>query len=88
MLLKNLLRNQAPAVSAKVSKVRLVSVLYFLVTGGSCRHINHRNLFTQRMCCKRQSHFVYIGQGKEQKSVLVDINLHPSNSSLVVRYFF
>uniref|UniRef100_A0A3Q3XQJ6 Uncharacterized protein n=1 Tax=Mola mola TaxID=94237 RepID=A0A3Q3XQJ6_MOLML len=26
------------------------------------KHIDHRNLFTQRVCCKRQSHFVYIGQ--------------------------
>uniref|UniRef100_A0A3P8WJK1 Pinhead n=1 Tax=Cynoglossus semilaevis TaxID=244447 RepID=A0A3P8WJK1_CYNSE len=26
------------------------------------KHVDHRNLFEQRMCCKRQSHFVYIGQ--------------------------
>ncbi len=36
----------------------------FLVTGVLSKHIDHRNLFTQRMCCKRQSQFVYIGQGK------------------------
>lgn len=77
MLLKNLFRNQAPAVSAKVSKVRLMSVLCFLVTGGSCRHIDHRNLLTQRMCCKRQSHFVYIGQGKEQKKCLLTLICTP-----------
>ncbi|CAF88426.1 unnamed protein product, partial [Tetraodon nigroviridis] len=37
-------------------------------TGASCKHIDHRNLFTQRMCCKRQSHFVYIGQGQQEYS--------------------
>lgn len=39
-------------------------VLCFLVTEALSKHIDHRNLFTQRVCCKRQSHFVYIGQGK------------------------
>lgn len=42
----------------------LMFVFCFLVTGVLSKHIDHRNLFTQRVCCKRQSHFVYIGQGK------------------------
>ncbi|TWW73684.1 hypothetical protein D4764_15G0010800 [Takifugu flavidus] len=65
----------ALALISKVSKVRLMSVLYFLVTGGSCRHIDHRNLFTQRMCCKRQSHFVYIGQDISGSPVSIDVGL-------------
>lgn len=60
----------------------VMSVLCFLVTGVSCKHIDHRNLFTQRMCCKRQSHFVYIGQGKEQKRCV------RWRSSVPLRYFF
>ncbi|CAG07169.1 unnamed protein product [Tetraodon nigroviridis] len=42
--------------------------LALILTGASCKHIDHRNLFTQRMCCKRQSHFVYIGQGQQEYS--------------------
>lgn len=57
------------------------SVLCFLVTGASCKHVDHRNLFAQRMCCKRQSHFVYIGQGKEKKKVFL-INLLDSAAPL------
>lgn len=41
-------------------------ILCFPVTGVLSKHIDHRNLFTQRVCCKRQSNFVYIGQGKTQ----------------------
>lgn len=51
-------------IPSKNSINSLMFVLCFLVTGVLSKHIDHRNLFTQRMCCKRQSHFVYIGQGK------------------------
>uniref|UniRef100_A0A672HGT6 Im:7138239 n=1 Tax=Salarias fasciatus TaxID=181472 RepID=A0A672HGT6_SALFA len=39
-------------------------------------HFSHnRNLFTQRMCCKRQSHFVYIGQDISGSPVSVDVGV-------------
>lgn len=45
--------------------VSAVLIHNLLVSGVSAKHItDHRNLFAQRLCCKRQSHFVYIGQGK------------------------
>uniref|UniRef100_A0A8C6UUR3 Im:7138239 n=1 Tax=Neogobius melanostomus TaxID=47308 RepID=A0A8C6UUR3_9GOBI len=36
---------------------------------------DHRNLFTQRVCCKRQSHFVYIGQDISGAPVNVDVGM-------------
>lgn len=42
----------------------LIYVLFPTATEVLGKHVDHRNLFEQRMCCKRQSHFVYIGQGK------------------------
>eukprot|EP00066_Takifugu_rubripes_P008920 XP_003975470.1 PREDICTED: uncharacterized protein LOC101063912 [Takifugu rubripes] len=53
----------------------LLCALALILTGGSCRHIDHRNLFTQRMCCKRQSHFVYIGQDISGSPVSIDVGL-------------
>uniref|UniRef100_A0A8D3AV82 Pinhead n=1 Tax=Scophthalmus maximus TaxID=52904 RepID=A0A8D3AV82_SCOMX len=41
-----------------------------------CSHVLlqlQQNLFTQRMCCKRQSHFVYIGQDISGSPVSVDM---------------
>lgn len=37
----------------------------FTVTAVLNMHIEPRNLFTERACCRRQSHFIYIGQGEE-----------------------
>ncbi|XP_028329216.1 uncharacterized protein pnhd [Gouania willdenowi] len=43
------------------------------VTGVLGKHIDHRNLFAQRACCKRQSHFVYIGQDISGSPVSIDV---------------
>ncbi|KAJ0012014.1 hypothetical protein NQD34_012989 [Periophthalmus magnuspinnatus] len=43
------------------------------VPGVWSKHLDHRNLFTQRICCKRQSHFVYIGQDISGAPVNVDV---------------
>ncbi|XP_069548018.1 uncharacterized protein pnhd [Brachyistius frenatus] len=42
---------------------------------GKPTDIDHRNLFTQRVCCKRQSHFVYIGQDISGSSVSIDVGM-------------
>ncbi|XP_051943745.1 uncharacterized protein pnhd isoform X2 [Hippocampus zosterae] len=39
------------------------------------KHADHRNLFTQRVCCRRQSHFVYIGQDISGSPISVDVGL-------------
>uniref|UniRef100_H3C8Q0 Pinhead n=1 Tax=Tetraodon nigroviridis TaxID=99883 RepID=H3C8Q0_TETNG len=57
------------------------------VTGASCKHIDHRNLFTQRMCCKRQSHFVYIGQDISGSPVSVDVGMCRSHCEPAPRSF-
>ncbi|XP_035489003.2 uncharacterized protein pnhd isoform X2 [Scophthalmus maximus] len=51
----------------------LLCALHLTLTGVLAKHIDHRNLFTQRMCCKRQSHFVYIGQDISGSPVSVDM---------------
>ncbi|XP_055007334.1 uncharacterized protein pnhd [Boleophthalmus pectinirostris] len=51
----------------------LLSALYITLPGVWSKHIDHRNLFTQRICCKRQSHFVYIGQDISGAPVNVDV---------------
>lgn len=38
----------------------------FTVTAVLNMHIEPRNLFAERACCRRQSHFIYIGQGEER----------------------
>lgn len=49
-------------------------VPHLLVSGALAKHIaDHRNTFAQRLCCKRQSHFVYIGQGKATSKALSTI---------------
>ncbi|XP_028283982.1 uncharacterized protein pnhd [Parambassis ranga] len=53
----------------------LLCVLHLTRTGVLSKHINHRNLFTQRACCKRQSHFVYIGQDISGSPVSVDVGM-------------
>ncbi|XP_071376672.1 uncharacterized protein pnhd [Centroberyx affinis] len=39
------------------------------------KQADHRNLFAQRACCKRQSHFVYIGQDISGSPVSVDVGM-------------
>ncbi|XP_068197519.1 uncharacterized protein pnhd [Antennarius striatus] len=39
------------------------------------KHTDHRNLYTQRVCCKRQSHFVYVGQDISGSPVSVDVGM-------------
>ncbi|KAK5860242.1 hypothetical protein PBY51_021733 [Eleginops maclovinus] len=57
----------------------LLSVLHLTLTGVFSKHIDHRNLFTQRLCCKRQSHFVYIGQDISGSPVNVDVGMCKSH---------
>uniref|UniRef100_A0A8C7L249 Pinhead n=1 Tax=Oncorhynchus kisutch TaxID=8019 RepID=A0A8C7L249_ONCKI len=39
------------------------------------KHVEHRNPFALRACCKRQSHFVYIGQDISGSPVSVDVGM-------------
>lgn len=70
------------------SEASLMFVVCFLVAGVLCKHIEHRNLFTQRMCCRRQSHFVYIGQGKAPQRVILSqpINLQICHTSVICKH--
>ena len=43
-------------------------VWFSLVAEVWSKHGEQRNLFALRACCRRQSHFVYIGQGKRIKN--------------------
>ncbi|XP_023191001.1 uncharacterized protein LOC102223652 [Xiphophorus maculatus] len=52
---------------------------------GMSKHIVHRNLFTQRVCCKRQSHFVYIGQDISGSPVSVDVGMCRSRCGMAIR---
>ncbi|XP_053740395.1 uncharacterized protein pnhd isoform X1 [Synchiropus splendidus] len=49
--------------------------LHMTLTGALSKHIDRPNLFTQRACCKRQSHFVYVGQDISGSPVSVDVGL-------------
>uniref|UniRef100_A0A3Q1AKI2 Im:7138239 n=1 Tax=Amphiprion ocellaris TaxID=80972 RepID=A0A3Q1AKI2_AMPOC len=49
------------------------------------KHIDHRNLFTQRVCCKRQSHFVYIGQDISGTPVSIDVGMCRSHCGGTIR---
>ncbi|XP_068604952.1 uncharacterized protein pnhd [Brachionichthys hirsutus] len=53
----------------------LLCALCLTLTGILSKHIDHRNLFTQRVCCRRQSHFVYIGQDISGSPVSVDVGM-------------
>ncbi|XP_019961887.1 uncharacterized protein pnhd [Paralichthys olivaceus] len=53
----------------------LLCGLHMTLTGVFGKHIDHTNLFTQRMCCKRQSHFVYLGQDISGSPVSVDVGM-------------
>ncbi|XP_032387723.1 uncharacterized protein pnhd [Etheostoma spectabile] len=53
----------------------LLCALHLTLTGVLSKHIDHRNLFTQRLCCKRQSHFVYIGQDISGSPVSIDVGM-------------
>uniref|UniRef100_A0A668W4D7 Im:7138239 n=2 Tax=Oreochromis aureus TaxID=47969 RepID=A0A668W4D7_OREAU len=50
-------------------------VLHLTLMGVLSKHVDHRNLFTQRVCCKRQSHFVYIGQDILGSHISVDVGM-------------
>ncbi|KAK2895886.1 hypothetical protein Q8A73_015374 [Channa argus] len=53
----------------------LLLCVHLSLTGVLSKHIDHRNLFTQRVCCKRQSHFVYIGQDISGSPVSIDVGM-------------
>ncbi|XP_028988581.1 uncharacterized protein pnhd isoform X2 [Betta splendens] len=53
----------------------LLGLLHLTWTGVLSRHTDHRNLFTQRACCKRQSHVVYIGQDISGGPVSIDVGM-------------
>ncbi|XP_071347129.1 uncharacterized protein pnhd isoform X2 [Trachinotus anak] len=63
----------------------LLCALHLTLTGGSGKHTDHRNLFTQRVCCKRQSHFVYIGQDISGSPVSVDVGMCRSHCGAASR---
>ncbi|XP_035268268.1 uncharacterized protein im:7138239 isoform X1 [Anguilla anguilla] len=45
----------------------------------------HRNLFSERSCCKRQGHFIYVGQDISGSPVSVDVGLCRSTCGGVQR---
>ncbi|KAM4605229.1 uncharacterized protein pnhd [Polymixia lowei] len=53
----------------------LLSALYLTLAGVLSKHVDQRNLFAQRACCKRQSHFVYIGQDISGSPISVDMGI-------------
>ncbi|XP_034557932.1 uncharacterized protein im:7138239 [Notolabrus celidotus] len=63
----------------------LLCALHFTLNGVLSKHTDHRNLFTQRVCCKRQSHFVYIGQDISGSPVSVDVGMCRSHCGGAVR---
>ncbi|KAI3374732.1 hypothetical protein L3Q82_021285, partial [Scortum barcoo] len=63
----------------------LLCVLHLTLTGVLSKHIARRNLLTQRMCCKRQSHFVYIGQDISGSPVSVDVGVCRSHCGAASR---
>ncbi|XP_075339403.1 uncharacterized protein pnhd [Odontesthes bonariensis] len=54
-----------------------------ILCGVLSKHVDHRNLFTQRVCCRRQSHFVYIGQDISGSPVSVDVGLCRSHCGAI-----
>ncbi|XP_054914144.1 uncharacterized protein pnhd [Poeciliopsis prolifica] len=52
---------------------------------GMSKQIVHRNLFTQRLCCKRLSHFVYIGQDISGSPVSVDVGMCKPRCGMAMR---
>uniref|UniRef100_W5M6C0 Pinhead n=1 Tax=Lepisosteus oculatus TaxID=7918 RepID=W5M6C0_LEPOC len=61
-----------------VLSTSLLVTLCFLcpaITGVFGRHVGQRNLFTERGCCRRQSHFIYVGQDVSGSPISVDVGL-------------
>ncbi|KAJ3594780.1 hypothetical protein NHX12_004087 [Muraenolepis orangiensis] len=57
------------------SRLLFLTVLYITLAEVWSRHGEQRNLFALRACCRRQSHFVYIGQDISGTPVSVDVGL-------------
>ncbi|KAK0140618.1 hypothetical protein N1851_022397 [Merluccius polli] len=55
------------------SSLLFLAVLYLTVADVWSKHVEQRNLFALRACCRRQSHFVYIGQDVSGSPVSVDV---------------
>ncbi|XP_077471615.1 uncharacterized protein pnhd [Stigmatopora argus] len=53
----------------------LLCVLQMTLAAVLNKHPDHRNLFTQRACCRRQTHFVYIGQDISGTPISVDVGI-------------
>nr|XP_057917901.1 uncharacterized protein pnhd [Doryrhamphus excisus] len=53
----------------------LLCALHLTLAAVLTKHVEHRNLFSQRLCCKRQSHFVYVGQDISGSPVSVDVGM-------------
>jgi len=41
-----------------------ITYLYHAVTAVLGKNTDPRNLYTERACCRRQSHVIYIGKGE------------------------
>ncbi|XP_054598175.1 uncharacterized protein pnhd [Nothobranchius furzeri] len=59
-------------------------VIQLILRGVSNKHIQ-RNLFTQRLCCRRQSHFVYIGKDISGSPVNVDVGMCKTHCGTTIR---
>ncbi|XP_047223508.1 uncharacterized protein pnhd [Girardinichthys multiradiatus] len=60
-------------------------VFHLTLSAALSTHIDHRNLFTQRVCCKRQSHFVHIGQDISGSPVSIDVGMCRSHCGMTAR---
>ncbi|CAL8279328.1 unnamed protein product [Lota lota] len=57
------------------SSLLYLTVLYLTLAEVWSKHVEQRNLFALRACCRRQSHFVYIGQDISGSPVRMDVGM-------------
>ncbi|XP_061093771.1 uncharacterized protein pnhd [Conger conger] len=59
----------------KTCALLIVFVLRPVSTAVLVKGTAHRNLFSERSCCRRQSHFIYVGQDISGSPVSVDVGV-------------
>jgi len=50
-----------------------ITYLYHAVTAVLGKNTDPRNLYTERACCRRQSHVIYIGKGEAMLGYIIII---------------
>ncbi|CAL8315293.1 unnamed protein product [Gadus morhua 'NCC'] len=67
------------------SSLLYLTVLYLTLAEVWSKHGEQRNLFALRACCRRQSHFVYIGQDISGSPVSMDVGMCRSHCGSAYR---